>query len=280
MNKSRSTIHSLFLFVLMLLCFDALVRRTEGAQPPTAQLPRIPDDGLSAPPVRPAQVRAPDQAPLPRPLTSAKQPAATKINAADKKATPASQSTPLPIDLAYALRLVNASNPTIALAREQINEALAKQGQAAVLWIPNAWIGGNPHAPTFLPTFYHHDGQIQNSTGRVFDTVRSNFALDSGVNLDFQLADAIFAPRAARQATAAAQARSRAVTFDVQLDVALTYLELLRAFGALAITQETFAKAQQMLVFAVQADRAGLGKTTADANRARTEVELRRQELI
>jgi outer membrane protein TolC len=174
--------------------------------------------------------------------------------------------------------MVNASNPTIALARERVNEAYARQQQAAVLWVPNAFVGGNPSAPTFLPTFYHHDGQVQNSRGMVFDTVKSNLALETGVSLNVGLADAFFAPRVARQATAAAAARARAVTDDVQLDVALTYLDLLRAYGALAINAETLAKAETMLRFAVEADRNGLGKTTADANRARTEVETRRRE--
>jgi outer membrane protein TolC len=185
-----------------------------------------------------------------------------------------------PIDLPYALRLANASNPTIALARERVNEALARQHQAAVLWVPNAFIGGNPDAPAFLPTFYHHDGQVQNAEGAVFNTVKSNFALENGVSLNLSLTDAIFAPRIARQATAAEAARARTVSDNVQLDVALAYLDCLRAFGALAINAETLSRAQEMLRFAESSDRNGLGKTTADANRARTEFENRQRERI
>jgi outer membrane protein TolC len=184
------------------------------------------------------------------------------------------------IDLPYALRLVNASNPTIAVARERVNEAYARYQQAAVLWVPNAFVGGNPDAPGFLPTFYHHDGNVQNAAGLVFPTVKSNFNLETGVSLNVNLGDAFFAPRIARQQTDVLAARARAVTDDVQLDVALAYLDLLRAFGALAINAETLSMAEQMLRAAESAERNGLSKTSADANRARTEYESLRRERI
>jgi len=193
------------------------------------------------------------------------------------------QPTPsgaLPIDLPYALRLVNASNPTIAIARERVREAYARQQQANVLWVPNLWFGGNPDNLTLVPAFYHHDGQIQNSRGDVIGTVKTEVAMVGGTGLNVSLADAYFATRVARNQTAAEQARARVVTFNVQLDVALTYLDLLRVYGALAVVNEILAKAEVMLRDANTAERAGLSKTTADANRARTEVELRRKERL
>ncbi|HLN33116.1 MAG TPA: TolC family protein [Gemmataceae bacterium] len=193
------------------------------------------------------------------------------------------QPTPsgaLPIDLPYALRLVNASNPTIAIARERVREAYARQQQANVLWVPNLWFGGNPDNLTLVPAFYHHDGQIQNSRGQILNTSKTEVALIAGTGLNFSIADAYFAPRVARNLTAAEQARARVVTYNVQLDVALTYLELLRVYGALAVVNEILAKAEIMLRDANTAERAGMNKTTADANRARTEVELRRKERL
>src|SRR5579864_4805409 len=84
--------------------------------------------------------------------------------------------TTLPIDLPYALRLVNASNPTIAIARERVREAYARQQQARVLWVPNLWAGGNPDNLAFLPTFYVHNGNLQNARGAVFEQVKANVA--------------------------------------------------------------------------------------------------------
>jgi outer membrane protein TolC len=184
----------------------------------------------------------------------------------------------LPIDLPYALRLVNAANPTIAVAQQRVAEAYAVQRQAEVLWVPNLWLGGNPHAPTFLPTFFHHDGLIQNSQGMVSPTTRNSFAFTAGSSIDVSMADALFVPRITRNLTAAAEQRARAASQDIQLDVALAYLDLLRAYGALAVNAEALDKAESMERYAVSAFRNGLGKTGADPDRARTEVAIRRQE--
>ena len=58
----------------------------------------------------------------------------------------------LPIDLPTALRLVNASNPTIGVARARVREAYARLRQAQVLWLPNLESG---------PAYLRHDGILQ-----------------------------------------------------------------------------------------------------------------------
>ena len=184
----------------------------------------------------------------------------------------------LPIDLPYALRLVNASNPTIEMARQRVAEAYAVLQQAQVMWVPNLWLGGNPHAPAFLPTFYHHDGNLQNANGLVFTTTKNNFFFQAGSSLEVSTADAFFVPRITRNALTAAQQNARAISQNIQLDVALAYLDLLRAYGALAINHDALKKAEEMNRVAQSAFKQGLGKTGADPNRARTEVEIRRQE--
>jgi outer membrane protein TolC len=208
-----------------------------------------------------------------QPATNLPQPKPLSAPAAD-------QVKPLPINLPYALRLVNASNPTIAIAQARVEEAYARLGQAKAAWLPNLWAGGNPDNLTFMPMYSVHNGILQNSRGQVFEVVKAEAAFPVGAGLNLSLADAFFAPRIARDLVAAEQARARVVTYNVHLDVALTYLDLIRVYGALAITGETMAQAELMLDFATQADKQGLGKTTADPNRARTEVELRRQERI
>jgi outer membrane protein TolC len=178
------------------------------------------------------------------------------------------------------LHRVNAANPTIALAQQRIAEAYAVLRQAQVLWVPNIWLGGNPHSPAFLPMFYKHQGVLQNAGGTVFYTDKYNLFFTAGTSLEIGLADAWFAPRVARFGTAAAAARAQAVQNDIQLEVALAYLDLLRAYGALAVNDEALRKSQEMLRAAENAFKSGLGKTGADPNRARTEVEIRRQERL
>ncbi len=258
--------------------------------------PGAPDGGSQqpapqpAPPQRPQPVSPADLAPAPRtvpddglssrgappPSVPVKQPPSPP----DLAAIPPRDLRLHPIDLPYALGAVNASNPTIAVARARVDEAYARQQQAAVLWVPNAFVGGNPDSPAFLPTFYHHDGNVQNARGDVFEVTKSNLALQAGASLNLNLGEAFFAPRIARQATAAAAFRAQAVTFNVQLEVALAYLGMMHWYGAAAIDTEVIAKAEQMLQDAETAMRSGVSKTTADANRARTELEALRAERI
>jgi outer membrane protein TolC len=177
------------------------------------------------------------------------------------------------IDLATALRLVNTSNPTIALARERVREAEARLQQAEVLWLPTLQTG---------PAYYRHDGQTQSSHGDVFGVSKSNFFEGGGAVMRFDTADALFAPLVAQRLTSAAAAGARAVTNDVQLDVALTYLELMRVYGGLAVNANILGRAEEMLDFATKVAAGGveLSKSTANVPRAQTEVAMRRQERI
>ncbi len=191
---------------------------------------------------------------------------------ADLAAPTTSADAPvLAIDLPTALRLVNASNPTIALARERVREAYARQQQADVLWLPNLDAG---------PTYLRHDGLIQNTHGDVFPVSKSSFFMGGGAVMSWQTADALFEPLIARRLTQAQAAAARAVTDNVELDVALTYLDLLRVYGALAINADILARATELQRMAAVADKNQLSKSTAEITRARVEINLRRQERI
>jgi outer membrane protein TolC len=175
----------------------------------------------------------------------------------------------LPIDLPTALQLVNSANPTVAVARTRVQEAYFRQRQAAVQWLPNLQAG---------PSYYRHDGIIQNSLGNVFPTNKWNFFAGGGAVLSVPLADALFLPLVARRLTQAEAAHAQGLTDNVQLDVALTYLDLLETYGRLAVNTEVLIYAEEMLRTALVGRAAGIGKTPADTVRARTEVELRREE--
>jgi len=177
----------------------------------------------------------------------------------------------LQIDLPTALRLANADNPTIALARERVQEALANLRQAQVLWLPDLQGGA---------AYFRHDGEIQNSTGVVFPTSKSSLFMGGGAVLTLNTSEAIFGPLVARRLTQAQSAAAQGVANNVQLDVALAYLDLLHDYGRLAINADTLGRAQEMLDRAEAAKRAELAKTTADPPRARTEVEQRKLQRI
>jgi outer membrane protein TolC len=188
---------------------------------------------------------------------------------------PSSPSGPdvetLPIDLPTALSLANANNPTVAIARARVQEAYARLREAQVLWLPNLETG---------PAYLRHDGLVQNARGEVFDTSKWNLFTGGGAMLSVETSNAIFAPRIARRLVDAQAAAAQSVAYDIQLRVALAYLELLRTHGALAVNKESLANAKEILRLAQAAERNEFGKTPADANRAQTEVDQRLQEQI
>src|SRR6266436_4416442 len=132
----------------------------------------------------------------------------------------------LPIDLPTTLRLVDANNPTIALARERIDEAYAILRRAQVLLLPNLQTG---------PAYVRHDGLVQNSTGLVFPTSKWNFFEGGGASLSVETSEALFAPRIGRRLLDAETGAAVGVANNVQLNAASRYLDLLAAYGALAI---------------------------------------------
>src|SRR5262249_48477543 len=109
---------------------------------------------------------------------------------------------------------------------------------------------------------------------------KSNLFEGGGAVLSVHSSDALFAPLIARQLVQAQTAVARMVTDDIQLEVALAYLDLLRAYGALAVNGDILAKAEDLEKSAAAAIRFSVSKTGADLNRIQTEVNLRRQERI
>jgi outer membrane protein TolC len=189
----------------------------------------------------------------------------------------------MPIDLPTALRLANAQNLQVALAREQIRQALARVDAAQALWLPSIRGGLN---------YNRHDGSIQAVDGTQFNTSRAAFysglgagvygagtPMVPGIYANFHLTDALFQPLAARQSAGARNRAAIAATNDALLNVSLAYLELLRAHQELAIAQGIQAKVQTLAELTAHYARTGQG-LQADADRLQTELMLRKNEVL
>lgn len=189
----------------------------------------------------------------------------------------------MPIDLPTALRLANAQNLQVALAREQIRQALARVDAAQTLWLPSIRGGLN---------YNRHDGAIQAVDGTQFNTSRAAFysglgagiygagtPMVPGIYANFHLTDALFQPLAARQSAGARSRAAMAATNDALLNVSLAYLELLRAHEELAIAQGIQARVQTLADLTGHYARTGQG-LQADADRLQTELMLRKNEVL
>ena len=181
-----------------------------------------------------------------------------------------------------ALALVAGQNPQIAFAKEQVNEAFAQLRGAKALWLPSIQAGVN---------YQNHQGPLQNSDGTV--PVSNRSALEAGlgmyavgggapaipgVSAKFGVADAVFQPRVADEQVAARQAAATGATHDNLMFAAVAYLDLLRSCQQQAIAQETLNRAGQLARLTGEFARTGQGNQ-ADADRAQTELSLRRNAL-
>jgi outer membrane protein TolC len=179
---------------------------------------------------------------------------------------PLDTDRPLPITLATALQLASARPVDIAVARERVRVAAAQLDRARVLWLPTIYVGAD---------YARHDGRLQDSPGNILDTSRQSLMLGAGPVAVFALADACFAPLAARQVVAARQAGVQAAANDSLLAVAEAYFTVQQARGELAGAEDAARRAAE-LVRRVEHLAEGLA-APVEANRARTELARRRQ---
>jgi outer membrane protein TolC len=194
-----------------------------------------------------------------------------KSSNSPKQTEPVDGDEVMLIDLPTALRLVQSANPTLNMARERVSEAYARLDQADVLWLPNLRFG---------PAYGRHDGQLQTSRGDVIGVSKSNFFMGGGAILSVEVSDALYAPLIAQRLAQAESGAARAVSDQVELNVASTYLDLVSVYGHLAINADTLVRAKEMLEHAEIAAKPGIGlsKFTSDVTRARAEVASRKRE--
>jgi len=187
-----------------------------------------------------------------------------------------------PIDLPTALRLANADNVQVNLAREQIQQAYAEYNAAGVLWLPS--LRGGMH-------WNKHEGPLQATEGNIVDVSRSSLyagagaqAIGSGspaipgVFASFNLTDALFQPLAAQQRWGARESGATVTRNNVLLDVSLAYLELLRAAQDVAILRDVRDKVGELSRVTDAYASTGQG-LQADADRMRVELGLRDIEI-
>ena len=187
------------------------------------------------------------------------------------------------IDLITALMLTTGRNPQIAFARARIEESLAQRDRANALKLPSIRAGMN---------YNKHEGRIQDVAGNVIETSRGSYYSGLGANAvgagspavpglvsQFHFADALFQPRIAQRTACARQAGAQATTNDLLLATAIAYTELLRSEQDHAIALEIVNRAEKLSASTEKFAKAGQG-LESDHDRARTEVSLRKSDLI
>lgn len=187
---------------------------------------------------------------------------------------------PYRIDLSTALKLADADNTQIALAKERIKQAEAELTLAKVLILPDFSAGAS---------YNHHDGPLQGSNGNIIDVKRSagyaglgsgavgaGDVQVSGIGLNVDLGEAFYAPLVARQNLLAVTAESEAVKNQMLLMVAAAYFELVRSQGNLEISIEAHNNASDLAKTTKSFADTGQG-LTSDSERTSVEALIRQQ---
>src|SRR5262245_23212480 len=147
---------------------------------------------------------------------------------ANDKAVAAPAAPTVPINLDTVLQLARDQNGHVAVAREQVNEALVKQDIAARSWLPDLWVG---------LSWYRHEGGIAFQDGSL---IHSSFSsLFGGIELGgtFDLRNAIFLKVQAERQVWQQKGELTKLTSDALLDASTTYVDLLAARTAELIAQ-------------------------------------------
>jgi outer membrane protein TolC len=181
------------------------------------------------------------------------------------------------VDLSTVLHLAEGQNPTIALGREAIREALARQLQARALLVPSVNGGA---------MYHDHQGNLQASDGEIERvnlqsvyfgggdfTYGSQTVLIPAVHLFGNVGDAYFAPQVAHQIVESRSADSRGIENSVLLEVARRYLELVGSQASLEAIRHSEDNVLQIVHDTAAFARTGQGRV-GDYNRARTQALL------
>jgi len=191
------------------------------------------------------------------------------INAGPPLPTPqpvGPEAKPFPITLATALKLADANPLDVALAEARLRIACAQLDRANVLWLPTLNVGVD---------YFRHDGRIQDVQGHVFDTNKSSLLAGAGPTATIPMADALFAPLAARQVVRAREAGIQVARNNSTYAVAEAYFNVQQARGEAAGAEAASARAQD-LVRRVEQLAPGI-IPGVEINRARAELARRRQ---
>ena len=154
------------------------------------------------------------------------------------------------IDLHEVLTLAADHGLLPQLSREAAAEARAEEDVARAAWLPRLGLG---------TSFFQHRGQLQNTEGLFLDVDKQHTFLGADLTLEVDLGEAIFAPRAARERSAAARHAVRAADRDTLAAAAFRYFDLVEAHARLQIAEKAVQHAGELVAHVEARVRGGTG---------------------
>jgi outer membrane protein TolC len=167
------------------------------------------------------------------------------------------------IDLPTVLRLAEARNLDIQLARERLHEARANREGAVAQFFP--WL-----SPGI--TYRRHDDLIQDVSGNLFNVHKDSYAPGATLAAQVEVGEAIYKSLAAKQQLRAAGHASEAQRQTTAFNATQNYFDLLFAQAAVGIAREAVSISTNYQAQITEAVAAGLA-FKGDELRVRVERE-------
>jgi len=188
-----------------------------------------------------------------------------------------------PIDLYSAFRLAGVQNPEILAAQQRVVEAVALRQLAAAQFLPTLNYGGSIDS---------HRGELQQSSGNILEVSRDSAFIGAGANAiaagtvnipgvlwNLNTSEAIYNYLASEKQIEKTKFDNRTVEQDTLLSVAMTYTELIRAYGMRGVLAQIRDDARELARITAAYAKTGEG-SQADADRAATELFRREASVI
>jgi outer membrane protein TolC len=141
------------------------------------------------------------------------------------------------------LRLAEDHNPRIGLAREKVHDSELEQEKQCRSWLPDVYAGMG---------YYRHEGGIQDFQGNLVHSSYQSLYPNLNLQSELDLRDATFRQIKAERDVWQQKAELSQINNEILLDAATTYMDLLVARRAEAVTRELEEYEQKVLARAKQ----------------------------
>ena len=141
------------------------------------------------------------------------------------------------LQLDQVLDLAEEQGLDMALARTRLGVSAAEAQIARAAWIPEL---------SFSADTWHNDGLVQATGGGFVDVDKRNAREGVGISLELDLADALFAPRAANERLTAQRSLTDSARQSTRQRAAILFLNLLEAQFEVEIALEARTHAQEL----------------------------------
>jgi len=142
------------------------------------------------------------------------------------------------LQLDQVLVLAEEQGLDMALARTRLSVSAAEAQMARAAWIPEL---------SFSADTWHNDGNVQGTEGDFFPNVNKRNAREGvGISLELDLADVLFAPRAANERLTAQRSLTDAARQSTRQRAAILFLNLLESQFEVEIALEARTHAQEL----------------------------------